>query len=200
MGWSCRALGQPAWFPNEHCNGQLLQLSADPQGEYQQLMSARGCVVPCSGHAGLTQWCFLWVNWDFKCNCSHTALQNHSLFIFNEVLCLFFSVPRLLARFLIIYIKCGRRFVHRQVMQKTFGLCLQTHPLGFDSNPQIKLQFRDNSQSENVNCSTISFVQTWNTVALNNKKTLAGVRLFIRNFFFFTIILFLGSWAFPFSK
>lgn len=192
MGQSCHALDQPAWSPNEHCNGQLLQVTANPQGEYHQLMSARGCIVPCSGYTGLTQWCLLWVNWDVKCNCSHTTLQTHSLFIFNEVLCLFFSVPRLLARFLIIYIKCGRRFVHRQVMQKTFGLRLQTHPLGFDSNFQIKLQFRDNSQSENVNCcSMISFVRTWNTVDLSNKKTLAGVRFFIRNLF---------SWLFYFLE
>lgn len=80
---------------------------------------------PCSAYTGLTPndncW---WVHWDFKSNCSHRALQTGSLFIFNEALCLFFSVPRLLARFLIICIKCGRRFVHRLVTQKTFGLGL----------------------------------------------------------------------------
>lgn len=66
-----------------------------------------------------------------------TQLSRLVLLIFNEALCLFFSVPRLLARFLIIYIKYGKRFVHRQVMQKTFGLGLQTHPLGFDSDSHI---------------------------------------------------------------
>lgn len=66
-----------------------------------------------------------------------TQLSRLVLFSFLMKHCLFFSIPRLLARFLIIYIKCGRRFVHRQVMQKTFGLGLQTHPLGFDSDFHI---------------------------------------------------------------
>lgn len=128
----------------------------------------------------LNDYCW-WVNWGFKCNCSHTALQTDSLFIFNEALCLFFSVQRLLARFLIIYIKCGRRFVHRQVMQKTFGLGLQTHPLGFESD---SLQFRDNSVSESMNFSgRISFIPSWDTVIPNSKKTLAGFSFFTKIFF-----------------
>lgn len=110
-------------------------------------MSAGCRVVPCSAYTGLTlndnYW---WVNEDFKHNCSHRGLQTGSLFIFNEALCLFFSVPRLLARFLIIYIKCGRRFVQRQVMQKIFGLGLQTHPLGVTVT--LILQFRDNGLSK----------------------------------------------------
>lgn len=105
-----------------------------PQHRWQQLPGLLALAL-CAGSA-LDGNCW-WVNWDFNCNCSHTALQTASLFIFNEALCLFFPVPRLLPRVLITYIKCGRRFVHRQVMPKPFGLGLHTQPLGFDSDSPI---------------------------------------------------------------
>lgn len=105
-----------------------------PQHRWQQLPRLLALAV-CAGSAlGGNCW---WVNGEFNCNCSHTALQTASLFVFNEPLCLFFPVPRLLERVLIICIKCGRRFVHRQVMPKPCGLGLHTQSLGFNGDSPI---------------------------------------------------------------